>query len=95
MKRIFHIIFLLSITLFWAWSAHSYATHTPISASRIDSILPEDSVEIDTLEATESPDDAAKPLSERLLRLLDNDIFDRTQVGIYVYDLTADTLIFA
>ena len=35
-----------------------------------------------------------EPLDVRLRHLLDNDIFDRTQVGIYVYDLTADSLLF-
>lgn len=102
MKRIFHLISLLSIALSLAFfpknKAQAADSHTLLATShmlRSDSILPEDSVEIDTLEATESPEDAVKPLSERLLKLLDNDIFDRTQVGIYVYDLTADSLIFA
>lgn len=36
---------------------------------------------------------ASLPL--RLSRLLDNPIFDRTQVGLYVWDLTADTLVYA
>ena len=102
MKRIFHLIFLLSIALcgtFYAQSRAAVVRHfTPkatLQMLRTDSILPEDSVEIDTLDAIESPEDAVKPLSERLLKLLDNDIFDRTQVGMYVYDLTADSLIFA
>ena len=60
-------------------------------ALRTDSIMPEDSVVVDTLaDATESLD----PLPVRLQKLLDNDIFERTQVGIYVYDLTADSLVF-
>ncbi len=58
---------------------------------RIDSILPEDSVQTDTIA---DRIDTSKPLPQRLQELLDNDIFDRTQVGIYVYDLTADTLVF-
>lgn len=58
---------------------------------RIDSILPEDSVQTDTIA---DRIDTSKPLPQRIQELLDNDIFDRTQVGIYVYDLTADTLVF-
>lgn len=38
---------------------------------------------------------SALTLAERCQQLLQNDIFERTQVGIYVYDLTADTLVFA
>lgn len=62
-----------------------------IPSLRIDSILPEDSVQTDTIADCT---DTSKPLPQRLQELLDNDIFDRTQVGIYVYDLTADTLVF-
>ena len=35
------------------------------------------------------------PLAERLQQLLADDIFERTQVGLYVYDLTDDSLLFA
>lgn len=62
-----------------------------IPSLRIDSILPEDSVQTDTIA---DRIDTSKPLPRRIQELLDNDIFDRTQVGIYVYDLTADTLVF-
>ena len=62
-----------------------------IPSLRTDSILPEDSVQTDTIADRV---DTSKPLPQRLQELLDNDIFDRTQVGIYVYDLTADTLVF-
>lgn len=62
-----------------------------IPSLRTDSILPEDSVQTDTIADCT---DTSKPLPQRLQELLDNDIFDRTQVGIYVYDLTADTLVF-
>lgn len=62
-----------------------------ILSLRIDSILPEDSVQTDTIADCT---DTSKPLPQRIQELLDNDIFDRTQVGIYVYDLTADTLVF-
>lgn len=59
--------------------------------ARTDSIMPEDSVVTDTI-ADET--EAIDPLPTRLQKLLENDIFERTQVGIYVYDLTADTLVF-
>lgn len=62
-----------------------------IPSLRIDSILPEDSVQTDTIA---DRIDTSKSLPQRIQELLDNDIFDRTQVGIYVYDLTADTLVF-
>lgn len=62
-----------------------------IPSLRTDSILPEDSVQTDTIA---DRIDTSKPLPQRIRELLDNDIFDRTQVGIYVYDLTADTLVF-
>lgn len=62
-----------------------------IPSLRTDSILPEDSVQTDTIADCT---DTSKPLPQRIQELLDNDIFDRTQVGIYVYDLTADTLVF-
>lgn len=38
---------------------------------------------------------ATASLPRRLARLLDNPIFERTQVGLYVWDLTADTLVYA
>lgn len=62
-----------------------------IPSLRTDSIFPEDSVQTDTIADCT---DTSKPLPQRIQELLDNDIFDRTQVGIYVYDLTADTLVF-
>lgn len=62
-----------------------------IPSLRTDSILPEDSVQTDTIADCT---DTSKPLPQRIQEFLDNDIFDRTQVGIYVYDLTADTLVF-
>lgn len=40
-----------------------------------------------------SPGDSA--VARRLAILLDDDIFERTQVGLYVYDLTADRPVFA
>ena len=58
-----------------------------------DSVAPADSLtcpeEEDTLEMQELS------LPQRLEKLLDNEIFLRTQVGLYVYDLTADSVVFA
>lgn len=54
--------------------------------------MPEDSVETDTIV---DPTTDLMSLPERMRELLKNDIFERTQVGLYVYDLTADTLVFA
>lgn len=59
---------------------------------RTDSVMPEDSVVADTLDL---PINADEPLPERLRCLLENEIFERTQVGLCVWDLTADTLVFA
>lgn len=81
-------------------SSHA-ASHAAV-AVHPDSIMPDSLAAADNgengdaLEPAEA-DDASDhaPISVRLQRLLDNDIFQRTQVGLYVYDLTADTLVFA
>lgn len=58
-----------------------------------DSLAPDSaSLAADSLEAAAQRD---VPLAERVRRLLDDEIFERTQVGVYVFDLTADTLVFA
>lgn len=69
-------------------TADSVALTTDSLATKTDSTA----LAADTLEAsvTSTPD-----LAERLRRLLDDRLFERTQVGLYVYDLTADSLIFA
>lgn len=54
-----------------------------ISALANDSLAPADSTAV------------AEPLPKRIERLLADEMLERTQVGIYVYDLTADTLVFA
>lgn len=72
---------------------HSVASRGAIvKALRTDSIMPEDSVVADTID-DETNDNMSLP--ERMQELLKNDIFKRTQVGLYVYDLTADSLVFA
>lgn len=40
-------------------------------------------------------DSTSAAIAKRLQELMENTIFDRTQVGIYVYDLTADVPVFA
>lgn len=91
MKRIFLIITLMACALICA-TAHPKTTEHIAYALRTDSIMPEDSVQADTvidnIRAEES-------LRARVTKLLDNDIFERTQVGLYIYDLTADTLVIA
>lgn len=52
-----------------------------------------DSIPADSLESEDGEN--LLPLTERLRQLMGNDIFERTQVGLYVYNLTADTLVFA
>ncbi len=77
-------------------SSHSFFSPSRRSCAAADSSIADtalvDSVLVDSLE-DEAED--ATPLPQRLKGLLDNDIFERTQVGIYVYDLTADSLVFA
>lgn len=88
MKRLFGLLPLMMLCWCLPAGAWQHATNT----CHTDSIIPEDSVVADTAEAHVS---STEPLPKRLERLLDNDIFDRTQVGLYVYDLTADTLVYA
>ena len=72
------------------------ATPQPLPATAVDVALLPDSTAPTEAEADsmEEVDDADLSLPERLRKLLDNDIFSRTQVGIYVYDLTADSALF-
>ncbi len=93
--RIFTLFlsFVVSFTLVLPTRASLLLEVTDSVAVPTDStILPPDSIAVDTL-ADEG--DSIPSLPERIARLLNNDIFQRTQVGIYVYDLTADTLVFA
>ena len=72
------------------------ASPLPLPATAVDVALLPDSTAPTEAEADsmEEVDDADLSLPERLRKLLDNDIFSRTQVGIYVYDLTADSALF-
>ena len=77
-------------------AATTAATPLPLPATAVDVALLPDSTAPTEAEADsmEEVDDAELSLPERLRKLLDNDIFSRTQVGIYVYDLTADSALF-
>ena len=79
---------LLLLATSWA-TARTHARPLPQVP---DSIAVPDTADAEVAEPF--PEDH-RPLSERLRSLLENDIFDRTQVGLYVYDLTADTLVLA
>jgi len=57
-----------------------------------DTLPAPDTCEVDTLG---EPAYVNEPLPQRIEKLLADPIFERTQVGIYVWDLTADTLVFA
>ena len=91
MKRIFLIITLVACALICA-TAHPKTTEHIAYALRTDSIMPEDSVQADTVIDNIREEES---LRARVTKLLDNDIFERTQVGLYIYDLTADTLVIA
>lgn len=86
MKQAILPILLLLCALCPAWPAqasalpHGKAALSAVSAACTDT----DTLRTDSL-----------PLPERIRELLRNEIFERTQVGIYVYDLTADTLVFS
>ena len=78
------------------------AKHEQICVQQTDSTTPDslaalsDSLSTDSIESDEAEEaETNEPLDSRLRKLLDNDIFERTQVGLYVYDLTADSLVFA
>ena len=86
MTKLFFLLSLLAYLCVPAGAAHD--THS----CRTDSIIPEDSVLADS---TDTDTLTTESLPERIRHLLQNDIFDRTQVGLYVYDLTADTLVMA
>ena len=84
------ILTVFSISIFSCSAAKSNRHSSTFMCA--DSILPEDSVETDTIA---DPTTEQMTLPQRIQELLKNNIFERTQVGIYVYDLTADTLVFA
>ena len=85
MKHLFVLLWLLlHLPALWALR--------PVPGERPDTLAVPDTAEVEILEP--EPEDA-RPLRERLASLLDDPIFERTQVGLYVYDLTADTLVFA
>ena len=100
----------LSVLSLSCGSRHAVAPASPVETAAVvvplDSLLPDSvaptapewkpdslSMEADSLGEPDLPD--ARPIAERLRELLDNDTFERTQVGLWVYDLGADTLLFA
>lgn len=103
MKRFstaFSFFLLIYIGICACASRHAAAVPFPSAASPyIRQLLPDSSgADIDSTATCQEADegiDETQSLPERLQRLLDNEIFERTQVGLCVYDLTADTLLFA
>lgn len=103
-KRLLTLTFLIAAAIL-TWSGTS--AH---AANRCDDgEIPADTIRPDTLpDGLPSEDDAASPtvsgipndsctaaIVSRLQEITDNSIFDRTQLGLYVYDLTADAPVFA
>ena len=93
MKRILLILLVATCAFAYATALpHHHNTDFASSPAYTDSIMPEDSVLTDTVIDNIQNNES---LRERITKLLDNDIFERTQVGLYIYDLTADTLVMA
>lgn len=93
MKRILLILMVATCAFAYATALpHHHNTDFASSPAYTDSIMPEDSVLTDTVIDNIQNNES---LRERITKLLDNDIFERTQVGLYIYDLTADTLVMA
>ncbi len=100
-KHIFPLLLVFSFSLLSA-VAHvggagraGGAVQTAAADSAGADTLAADTLAEDTLACDSDSALAFVPLPERMEALLRNDIFERTQVGLYVYDLTADTLVFA
>lgn len=100
MHRLIPLLLLL-IYIAPAIHAQRVSTAAPdtIRPDTLAAPAPNDSLVADSLDlVADTLEDAhmsALSLPERCQQLLQNEIFQRTQVGIYVYDLTADTLVFA
>lgn len=88
------IALLISSFIIYVLSASAcHTTHAAADSTATDSLAAEQLL-ADSL----NREDAAlaqQSLPERLAQLLDNEIFERTQVGLYVFDLTADTVVYA
>ncbi len=94
MRRFFILIFLLFKAAFLL----------PVTAQEMTDSIPEDTISPDSILAFSdsiAPDtlqcDSVTPktIQQRIHELLGTEFFQKTQVGIMVYDLTADTLVFA
>ncbi|MCM1079950.1 MAG: D-alanyl-D-alanine carboxypeptidase/D-alanyl-D-alanine-endopeptidase [Bacteroidales bacterium] len=66
-------------------------------AQELTDSVPDDTLGTDTMVTDTLTSDSIIPktVQQRIEDLLDKDFFRKTQVGIMVYDLTADTLVFA
>lgn len=84
----------LLFTLFCLLGLPSEAQQPSDSLSSVNSEWAADSLSTDILLLSSDAPFSVK-VQERLTALLNNPIFERTQVGLCVYDLTADSLLFA
>lgn len=71
------------------------ATTDTVPPDTLPASTPRDGNALSTQQADNGIDTTSILIVNRLSRLLENPIFKRTQVGIYVYDLTADKPLFA
>lgn len=87
MKRLFILTYLLCQISFIL----------PTTAQEVTDSIPEDTLYTDTLVTDTLQCDSITPktIQQRIEELLDTEFFRKTQVGIMVYDLTADSLVFA
>lgn len=94
MRRFFILTLLLFKTaLFLPVTAQEATDSIAEDTISPDSILAfSDSIATDTLQCDSI---TPKTIQQRIHELLDTDFFRKTQVGIMVYDLTADSLVFA
>lgn len=92
MRKFTFIAALLFIYIATATSYTRSFSSPSINSLASDSLAPDSAAQTDSIEAEE---ECNVPLRERVRRLMENEIFDRTQVGAYIFDLTADTLIYA
>lgn len=87
MKRLFILTYLLFPLLLLL----------PGTAQEVTDSVTTDTIYTDTLETDTLASDSLvhKTVQQKISELLDTDFFKKTQVGIMVYDLTADSLVFA
>lgn len=73
----------------------SFVARDTIAPDTLPDMLSSDQSAITPTLSSIPNDSTTAAIVKRLQALMENTIFDRTQVGIYVYDLTADAPIFA